>query len=366
MRSRPNSRRRTLESNRPSGQVLLGAPAHVLDGKPLATIQAVQPRKEIAKADCVPGARSRQSSRTALTSESLEIADRESAARTRLQRLRDIAVAGGFQGDRKRICRKSGVARPRADFVFFRPRFADSVSSHIANQYVVLTWVIPTSTEIGSLHAHLLKQLKLSRKNFTDLWGKAKAISRGVIFDAAVESCFRGISFRRGLRDAWCRSRLLHDRTAFFNPDRDLVNSLCLGIAEEGGFWFSELENSRRRKKPLLDQQSCELGRHWTNPDIPLWMMGRCALLKACKVLAPHVPWSPAILDERLRQTKLRALPRPCILDVHLSGDGKIEGYCASAECFAKRETLRDFSWTSELTMSFGKKDSFFISVRKR
>jgi hypothetical protein len=61
----------------------------------------------------------------------------------------------------------------------------------------------------------------------------------------------------------------------------------------------------RRRQRVPVDVCSYILARYWTDKHCPLWLMGRDALLKSCKSLAPQESWTEAVVKERIKKHRL-------------------------------------------------------------
>jgi hypothetical protein len=189
------------------------------------------------------------------------------------------------------------------------------------------------------------------RSNVADIdqqYALALVKVRGVVFDGVIHSLLLGIPPRRGLEDARCKAALLRNRKEIQNPEvADRVNN---GIADEGNRWFHDLEKASKKLATCAQEQSFTLGFSWLCPDCPLWLMTTEAILKACVAMTKELGWTPAILDERLRDTRLRGERECPIRDLDLDGFGKIHGFVVD-----KRSGIQEctFSFFEETSRSF-------------
>lgn len=123
---------------------------------------------------------------------------------------------------------------------------------------------------------------------------------------------------------------------------------MSLGLTEEGDHWSKEIRNAARRIRNPKVQQAFTLGLSWLSPDYPLWLMSKEAMLKACRAIASDQGWTEAILDERLRDTRLRGQRLCLIKDVDLDENGRIHGYVLARKPNLKECTFSFYDDVSE------------------
>ena len=263
---------------------------------------------------------------------------RQRHAERRLQRLRVLAVRG-----RLTAC---GEARSRGGkemkHLFLRPPYLYTVSGEITFRFDVWSYGLPVRPPEDTLLGGLVEWCSRFQHEILQRYKSALERVRAVVFDGVVNELLAGISVRRGLDDAPCRALLLRNRKAYQLLEPRFVRWMNLGLTDEGDHWSKEIRSAARKLPNLKEQQAFTLGLSWLSPDCPLWLMGEDAMLKACRAMAGDQGWTAAVLDERLRDTRLRGQRLCLIKDVDLDERGCIQGYV-----IARKPELRE--WTFPL-----------------
>lgn len=259
--------------------------------------------------------------------ENWENSRRQAHAERRLRRLRHLAVAG-----RLTAC---GEARTRGgkemEPLFLRPPYLLTVSGEITWRFDVWSHGLPLCPPKDTLLGGLLEWIKPVQPDIVRQYELALEKVRGIVFDGVVHELLAGISLRRGLDDARCRALLLRNRQDHQLTERRFARCMNLGMTSEGDHWSKEIRKAANRMPNLKAQQVFTLGLSWLSPDSPLWLMSAEAMLKACRAMAGDHGWTEAVLDERLRDTKLRGARECLIRDVDLDEAGRIRGYVLAA-----------------------------------
>lgn len=179
---------------------------------------------------------------------------------------------------------------------------------------IIRRLLIPVEpTEVPSLQSEILAaSRKRDEGNLDKEFECAGRSARGLIFDCVADAVV-GRDARIGridIQSGGINTALLRDPYILLsNPA--VVDHVADNLAKDGEAFSKELlsafHNANRRKTARIpiDMQSLLLARHWTDPQLPMWLMSRSCVLNVCREFLPSESWTDSQIKNRLGKEKL-------------------------------------------------------------